>query len=201
MEQMKSYLVVLALLPVLVTVPSCPTGGSGSGKYTKDTFEFVHSRPPQQTGESVPHISIDTNTRASGPFGGTITSSLPCSVRLDYTDNHREYQSLVVTSIRITYGDDQPDATSEVLKRPQHIAAREYESVNSLSGGQVVRSKDWILSGELPKLITRLEPFRIQLEGHFTKEGSPTVPFTIDQQLEPKIYKSDKPAGEYLLDN
>ena len=192
--------VTLAVLPFLAAIPSCLPVGPPSGSYKVNTFEFVHSKPPENAGESIPNIWIDTNTNLSGLSGGTLTSSLPCAVKIDYTDNSFSFNSVTITSVKITYDDSTDDPSAETVELPIHIAAREYESVNSVTGGRIVKSKNWIISGEISNLVTRAEPFRLQMEGYFTKDKDTRIPFTIDEQFGIKTENSVKSAEEVLQD-
>jgi hypothetical protein len=192
--------VILALSPMLARIPSCLPGGPPSGTYRIDTFQFVHSKPSQNTGESIPNIWIDTNTKLSGLSGGTLASSLPCAVRIDYTDNSFSFKSAVFTSVKITYDDGTVEPAAEAVGLPIHIPAREYESVNSVAGGRIVKSKSWIISGEIPNLITRAAPFRLQMEGYVVKDNDIGLPFTIDEHFDIKTEDTVKSAKEVLLD-
>ena len=200
MYSIEKSVVILALVPMLAGIPSCLPVGPPSGTYKVNTFEFVHSKPPQNTGEAIPSIWIDTNMQLSGLSGGTLTSSLPCAVKIDYTDNSLSFKSIVFTSVKITYDDNTTDSSAEAVKFPLSIAAREYESVNSVTGGQIVKSKDWIISGEIPNLITRKQSFRLQMEGFFIKGNDITLPFTIDEHFDVKTEVSVKSAEDLLQD-
>lgn len=193
-------LALLALLTLVAGIPACTPPGPPSGTYTINTFEFVLSNPPQNVGESIPNIWIDTNTKLSGLSGGTMTSSLPCAVKIDYTDNSFTFKSAVFTVVKITYDDGTIDPSTEAVKLPLRIAAREYETVNSVAGGRIVKSKSWILSGAIPNVITRAEPFRLQIEGHFTTGDGTTIPFAIDQHFDIKTENAIKSAEELLQD-
>lgn len=200
MFTIEKSVVILALVPMLAGIPSCLPVGPPSGTYTVNTFEFVHSKPSQNAGESIPNIWIDTNTKLSGLSGGTLTSRLPCAVKIDYTDNSLSFKSAVFTSVKITYNDGTIDPSAEAVKLPFSIAAREYESVNSVTGGRIVKSKNWIISGEIPNLVTRAQPFRLQMEGYFIKDNDITCPFTIDENFDVKTEESVKSAEELLQD-
>lgn len=200
MYKIEKSVIILSLGPILAGIPSCLPVGPPSGTYTVDTFEFVHPKPPQNTGESIPNIWIDTNTKLSGLSGGTMTSSLPCGVKIDYTDNTFSFKSAVFTSVTVTYDEGTVDPSTEALKLPFSIAAREYESVNSVTGGRIEKNKNWIISGEIPNLVTRAEPFRLQMEGYFTKDSDIRLPFTIDEHFDVKREESVKSAEELLQD-
>lgn len=192
--------ILLALLPLLSGVPSCTPVGPPNGTYAVRTLEFVHTSPPQDDGMAIPHIWINTNTKLSSLFGGTLTSSLPCAVMIDYTDNTQSFKDAVVTSLEVAYDDDTIDPSLEAVKLPLHFDAREYEVVNSVAGGGIVTRKSWLISGRIPNVITRAEPFRLQMEGYFTKGDDTRLPFTIDQHFDIKTENAVKTAADVLQD-
>jgi hypothetical protein len=192
--------IILALMPMLAGIPACTPTGPPTGTYTINAFQFVPANPPQNTGESVPNIWIDTNAKLSSLSGGTLTSSLPCAVKIDYTDNGLSFKNAVITVVKVTYDDDTVDPSSEAVKLPLPIAANEYESVNSVAGGRIVKSKNRIMSGKIPNVITRAEPFRLQMEGYFTKDDGTRLPFKIDQHFDIKSEYAVKDAAEVLQD-
>lgn len=191
--------VLLALLPLLIGIPSCKRVGPPSGTYQINTFQFVVSNPPTNAGNPVPGVWIDTNTTVD-LSGGTVTSRLPCAVMIDYTDNDRVFKAAVFTCINVTYDDGTVEASTDAMKLPLRIAAREYESVNSVAGGRIVKTKSSLISGKTPKIITRAEPLRLQMEGHFVKADGGTVAFALDQHFDIKTENSVKPAAEVLQD-
>lgn len=191
--------VLLAAFPLLVGIPSCRRAGPPSGTFQVNTFQFVLSNPPANTGGPVPGVWINENT-AVDLSGGTVTSSLPCAVMIDYTDNDRAFKALVFTSITVTYDDGTAEASTDAMKLPMRIAAREYESVNSVAGGRIVKTKSSIMSGRTPKIITRAEPLRLQMEGHFVRSDGSEVAFTIDQHFDVRAENAVKPAMEVLQD-
>lgn len=191
---------ILALLLMLAAIPSCTPSGPPSGTYRIQTFEFVHASPPQNVGEAIPNIWIDTNLKLSSLSGGTLTSSLPCGLQIDYTDNSFSFKDVVFTSVKITYDDGSIDPPTDAVKLPLRIAAREYESVNSVAGGRIVTSKNWIISGSIPKVVTRAAPLRLQIEGYFSKDKSNNIPFAMDQHFDLKTEETTRSAEEVLQD-
>ena len=77
---------------------------------------------------------------------------------------------------------------------------RTIETVNSGTGGVIIRSKVRILSGEIEGVITLDAPLRLFIEGRFVKTDGTVVPFTIDQYWDPRFEQTTKPAGEVLQD-
>ena len=203
-------LALLALLTILAAMPPCIPIGPPTGNYKLNTFEFTLSNTPKNVGECIPNISIDTNRKLSGLAGGTLTSSLPGGMNFDYTDNTFSLESAVITSVTITYDDNSVDPSTEKLKLPLSIPAREYESVNSVAGGRIVKSKASIISTKIPNLISRKESFRLQIQGYFSKHNDNKasdnkhsdnrIPFTMDQHFEIKSEISNKSAAELLQD-
>jgi hypothetical protein len=191
---------LLALLPMLSGAPSCTPVGPPNGTYAVRTFEFVHTNPPQNNGEAIPNIWINTNTKVSSLYGGTLTSSLPCAVMMDYTDNTRSFKDAVITAVKVTYDDNTLDSAFEAVNLPLHFVAREYESVNSVAGGGIVTVKCGLISGRIPNVITHAEPFRLQLEGYFTRSDDTRLPFSIDQHFDIKTENSVKKAADVLQD-
>lgn len=200
MDAITRSMVIFILSPMLIGFLSCKPLGPPMGNYTINTFEFVQSNPPQNVGEAIPNIWIDTNLKLSSLHGGTLTSSLPCAVKIDYTDNGYAFQNAELTSLKITYDDDTVDPSTTTVKMPLRIPARTYETVNSMAGGRIVRSKAWIISGTIPNMITRAEPFRLQIEGYFTKDDGSRLPFSMNQHFELKTENSVKTAAEVLQD-
>jgi hypothetical protein len=191
---------IFMLSTLLAGIPSCIPTESPSGSYKIDTFEFVLSKPSKDVGEAIPNIWIDTNLKLSSLFGGTLKSSLPCSIKIDYTDNDAEFKNAEITSLRITYDDDTLVPSAKALALPLRIAAREYETVNSVAGGRIVKSKVWVISGSVPNAITFAAPFRLQLEGYFTKGDGSRIPFAMDQHFDVKTENTVKSAAEVLQD-
>lgn len=192
------------VIGVLATMPAgsarAATAAPPTGAYAVNTFEFVPSEPPQDVGEAVPNVWIDTNMKLSGLSGGTLTSSLPCAVRIDYTDNSLAFRSVVFTSVRVTYDDGAADPAARAVRLPLRIAAREYETVNSVAGGRIVKSKAWVVSGAIPDVVTRAVPFRLRIEGHFAKSGGEKVPFSIDRHFDIEEENAVRSAEEVLQD-
>lgn len=195
----KSKLVIVAAC-LSFTAVGCVGAEPPSGTYDVRTFRFVPVDQADPEGGPIPSIWIDTNTKLSGLYGGTLTSSLPCAVRLDYTDNQFEMKSLVVSDVRVTYDDRTKEPAVKELKLPIDLPARRYGSVNSVSGGRVVRSTTSVLSGEIPGVVTRAEPFRLKLQGHFLDHQGEKTPFVIKQSFRIEKENATKHAAEVLQD-
>lgn len=190
-------LVILTLLPMLAGLASCKPAVTPGTMFNVDTFQFVHSDPSANTGETVPYIWINSNT-AVNLYEKTVKSSLPCAVMIDYTDNNSAFRAVVFTSVKITYDDGEVDPPADAVDLPLRIAARQYESVNSMAGGRIVKTKSSILSGRMPGVITRTEPFRLEMEGYFERADGSRSAFTIDQHFNIESETAVKSAAEAL---
>lgn len=195
----KAAAVLVGLLLVLGTLQWCRRVMPPTGPMTVNTFEFVRTAPPAAGGGPTPHVWIDANTAVSFSES-TVTSSLPCAVMIDYTDNSEEFGALVFSVVKVTYDDGTVDPGAAGLKLPLRIKAREYETVNSMAGGRIVRSKVQILSGSIPGVVTRAEAFTLRLEGHFEKKDGERVAFTIDEHFDVKTERGVRNAADVLQD-
>jgi hypothetical protein len=151
-------------------------------------------------GGDGPGIWIDTNTELRGLWGGTIESHAPYAIAFDYTDDAADLEKLEFTRVAITYDDGASEPAATALTLPITVGARESETVNSMSGGRVVRSTVRVLSGRIPGVITRDASFRLVMEGRFVKKDGSVVPFAIDQRWDVVFERTTKPAGEVLQD-
>lgn len=197
---MKVALSLFALLAACAGMPSCNPLSPPSGTYTIDTVEFVPSNPGSQSAGPAPGIWIDTNTKLSGLSGGTVRSSKPYGLALDYTDSTFTFSSAEITGVKVIYDDGSIDPGASSLKLPLRIAAREHESINSVSGGRTVKSRDRVISGRIPGVIGRDEDFTLQIEGTFTKDDGSWLPFTIDQHYEIRTERGTRSAADVLKD-
>ena len=201
MMDVHRVVVTLAVLPCCAALQSCnqPTG-LPSGSYEVDTVRFVPSSPKPSTTGPAPGVWIDTNTELSSLSGGTLSSSLPYGVAIDYTDNGLGFKHAEITSIAITYDDGSVDAAIDAVKLPLRITAREYELVNSVAGGGIEKSKASIISAKIPDVITRAEPLTLRMEGRFVKDDESSVSFTIDEHFTVEKETATKSAEEVLVD-
>lgn len=197
----KGAVLLLVLSPFLATLQSCssPTGPP-SGVYKIDTVSFAPSNPRPVAAGTAPGIRVDSNTKLSSLAGGTLSSNLPYSLVINYTDNNADFQDVEITDVTVTYDDGAVEAATNKLDLPLRIAARQYEQVNSVSGGRIVKSNVSIIDGKIPGVVTRAESFALQVNGHFTKHDGSTIPFTIDEHFDAKFAKGVKSAAEVLQD-
>ena len=201
MRLLERAAIVLAVVPLFATMQSCSNMmGPPSGTYKVDTVRFVPSNPKTAATDPAPSIWINTNTELSSLSGGTLQSKLPYGLAFDYTDNDESFQNAEFTSFKVIYDDGSVEAATTKLKLPLRTAARQIESVNSVTGGRIVKSNVWVISGEIPDVVTRPKPLTLQMEGHFTKHDGSKVPFAIDEHFDVEIETSTQSAVEVLQD-
>lgn len=188
--------IAVTLLLLLVIAVSCIP----SWTYDIDTVQFILSNPQPKTDKPAPGVWIDTNVEISGMLGGTIKSFPPFDVAFNYTDVDRLYARAELTSITITYDDATIEKATDNLKLPLHVGAREYESVNSMSGGEIVKSKHMLISGRISGVITHEKPFTLKLKGHFKKQDGAKVSFEIDQHYDVKKETGKRSWSEVMKD-
>lgn len=192
---------------VVMLVPSCKPLASVSGTFTIDTATFKLDTTQSAGGLSGigpysdgPGIWIDTNTRLRGLWGGTVESRKPYAIAFDRTDNAGDLATLEFTRVEVTYDDGSKEPAAAALQLPITITPREYEAVNSVGGGQVVRSTVRVFTGRIPGAITRDESFRLVVEGRYAKTDGSVVPFMIDQRWLVRTEQGTRPAGDVLQD-
>ncbi|MGP1345914.1 MAG: hypothetical protein ACTS3F_04495 [Phycisphaerales bacterium] len=136
----------------------------------------------------------------SGLSGGTVKSHKPYDIAFDYTDNGGGFARLTFTGIEVVYDDGAREGSVDGLAMPWSVEARDYETVNSMSGGQVVRSTVSLLSGQIEGVIARDESFALRMEGYFTRKDGGVEAFVIDERWVVEVERGTKPAGEVLQD-
>ena len=189
-----------ALVFAMGTLQSCSPHSVPSGSYKIDTVRFVLSNHGSSGTQPAPGIWIDTNMKLRGFLGGTVKSSKPYGIAFDYTDNTFTFKTLEFSTVRLTYDDGMVEPSVKGLALPLRISVRKYETVNSVSGGGTVKAMTHILSGKIPGIVHRDEPFTLQIMGHFTKEDGTKVAFTIDQHYEIEKESTTRAAADVLQD-
>jgi hypothetical protein len=196
----------IARTPLLLATVAASGGLQGCWKqppipatFAVNSFTFIASAPTASDGKPRPGVWIDANTTLD-MTGGTLTSSLPCAVKLDYTDSTSTFEAAEITSVSITYDDGVIEPSLATLQLPLRINGRDYESVNSVAGGRIVRSVNRIVSGEVPGVVTRAEPFTLILSGSFITTDGRRIEFTIDQHFDIKTENAVKNAADVLQD-
>lgn len=163
---------LLTLMIACVVMPSCKPSGSVAGVHKFDTVTFDLTSPPPVSATPIPKVWLDTNMEVDGLIGGgNVKSKKPYHIRLDYTDNSSSLAALEITKVRATYDDGTVEAATKGLALPHRIAVRPYETVNSMSGGRIVKSTVNILSGVLKDAITRDESLTLEMDGFFTTKS------------------------------
>ena len=172
----------LALLLInVVVVPACCCTNLPIGNIQVNTVRFVPTDPNSGSTEPAPSIWIDTHTNLDFS-AGTLASSKPYDLSVDFTDNDTNFTAAEFNTVKIVYDDGTVDPAPE-RQLPRRIDGREYEATNSTGDGRVVKSKLWIISGKIPGVITRDQPFTLEISGRFIKQDGSEVPFTIEQAL------------------
>ncbi|MCW5756478.1 MAG: hypothetical protein KIT54_04495 [Phycisphaeraceae bacterium] len=195
---------------------ACKPVAMPTGTITIDTVTFVLDPPAPAASASspaaggpAPGIWIDTHIKATNPIGlgaasGSVTSRRPYDIAFDFTDNAASdadrFARLEITSVQITYDDGAAEPAAEALQVPIVVRPRAYETVNSVSGGRVVRSTLSLLSGTIPGVVTRDESFRLEIEGRFVGRDGTAVPFAIDQRWRAQREQTTKTAAEVYRD-
>ncbi len=199
---MKTSPTLLFLLLSCALVPSCKRTGAPSSttSYKVDTVTFIVSSTIPPAAGPVPKIHIDTNIKLSGLTGGSVKSSKPYSVGIDYTDTTFTFAAAEFTKVGISYDDGSIDPGTAALKLPLRILARPYDSINSVAGGAIVKTKLRVISGEIPGAISRDEPFTLRIEGHLIKDNGTKVPFAINREYDVVKDKATKAWGDVMQD-
>jgi hypothetical protein len=206
-KKQKHLLLILTLVLVavavvfVVVVPSCQFFMMMTGTYDVDTVTFKLTDPATATsgadGSREPSIWIETNI-SHDLWQKKIQSSKPYSIAIDKADTSFTYASAVFTKVQITYDDGTVETSKPSL--PFVMTARAYTATNSVSGGQIVKTKMRVISGKISDVITRDEPFTLQLEGYFTLDDGSQIPFKINQHYDVEIEQSKQPASGVMQD-
>lgn len=191
--------IVVAIVVLVVPVFKIITMMSGT--YAIDTVEFTLVDPSTATsgiaGSSEPGIWIDTNVEVK-IWQKKIESRKPYSIAIDKTDDSATYASAVFTKVDITYYDGSVETSRPQL--PLILKAEDYSITNSVSGGRIVTTTTRGIHGRIPDVITRDEPFTLQLEGHFLLDDGNRIPFHIQQEYDVRIDQSKKAAKDVMQD-
>ena len=197
---MKATVALICLLSFCALIPSCNQVNAGGGglSYKVDTVTFVAVAPVQPAAGPQPNVHIDTNMKMSGMFGGTIKTSAPYSIGIDYTDETFTYAEAEFTKVVVSYDDGTDDPGAVAQKLPLRIAARPHETTNSVAGGRIVKTKLRVISGKIPGVITRDMPFTLRLEGNLIKNDGSKIPFAIKHKYDVVRDKSTRTWSEVM---
>lgn len=199
---MKATLALICLLCSCALIPSCNQGNAGGRglSYKVDTVTFVAVAPVPPAAGPQPNVHIDTNMKMSGMFGGTIKTSAPYSIGIDYTDETITCAAAEFTKLGVSYDDGTDDPGAAAQKLPLRIAARPYETTNSMAGGRIVKTKLRVVSGKIAGVITRDMPFTLRLEGSLIKDDGTKIPFAIEHKYDVVRDKGTRPWSEVMSD-
>jgi hypothetical protein len=125
--------------------------------------------------------------------GGNVKSKKPYHIRLDYTDNSTTLKALEITKVSVRYDDGTVEVATKGLTLPLQIPVRSYETVNSVTGGRIVKSIVNTFSGVLRDAITRDESLTLEMEGFFTTKVGARQSFTIDHRYIVRLDKGTRP--------
>lgn len=185
----------------LVLAGSLATSCMGGGDYKFDTVIFRPAGKIPPAAGPAPGIHIDTNMQVSGLMGGTVKTSKPYSIGIDYTDVTFTFAEIEFTEVTVTYADGTTDPGAAALKMPLRIQARPYEAVNSVAGGAIVKTRMRVISGNIPGAINRDMAFTLRLEGKLVKDDGSRIPFTIKRAYDVVTDKSTRPWAEVMRDS
>ena len=189
---------VVAVVVVLYALASCTNGFRFN--YRMDTVRFVGAGAIAPALGPAPNIHIDTNLRVSSMIGGTVTTSRPYSIGIDYTDTTFTASEMVFTSVTVTYSDGTSDPGAAALDLPLRIQARPYESTNSGTGGRIFTTKMRVISGRIPGVIKHDMPFTLRLEGKLVNDDGSEAPFAIERSFDVITDERTRPWGEVMQD-
>jgi hypothetical protein len=191
----KSAARVALLLTVCFLATSCKHGGD----YQFDTVTFRVSEADPPLG-SAPNVHIDTNLTVSGMWGGTVRTSKPYSIGLEYTDETFTCAAAEIARVSVTYADGTTDPGAAALTLPVRFPSRTYECTNSVAGGRIVKTNLRVISGKIPGAVTRDQPFALRVEGKLIRDDSTSIPFAVQCKYEVVTNKTTKPWGEVMQD-
>jgi len=161
------------LFSIFAFLSSCIT------RYDRAVFDPVRDKNYAQTG--VPDTHIDTNDTSG--LNGIIKSTKPYDIWLHYPKAHPEtaafIESVVITKFTVTYADGTVDPGTKALKLPMRINTFVYDGPDRNSDGSINHSKNRRIEKEMIGVVSRDEPFTLQIEGRFTKYSGTTNPFKI----------------------
>lgn len=202
MENVKAFLSTILIIFLCLSVASCKRGitHATTAPYKFDTVNFLLKGTNSLSVGPAPQIYIDTNIEVSGLTGGTVKSSKPYSVKIDFTDETLSFSKAELKKVEVIYEDGTTDSGIAGLALPIIIPARPYEIINSGTGGSITKSNVRLVSGELPDIISRDEPLSVHIEGSLVKDNGTVIPFEIHEEYEVKIDTGTKAWQDVMLD-
>lgn len=165
----KSYV----LFSIFTLLSSCIT------RYDRAEFDPVRDKNYAQAGTPSTYI----NTNDTSGWNGFIKSTKPYDIWLHYPNAHPEtaayIESVVLTKFTVTYADGTVDPGTKALNLPMRIKTFVYQGPDRNADGSINHSKDRRIEKEIIGVVSRDEPFTLQIEGRFTKYSGTTIPFKI----------------------
>ena len=176
----KTFVLYSVLFSIYTLLSSCIT------RYDRAEFDPVRDKSYARTG--VPNTHIDTNDTSG--WNGFIKSTKPYDIWVLYPNAHPEtaahMESVVLTKFTVTYADGTVDPGTKALKLPMRIKTFVYEGSDRNPDGSINHSKDRRIEKEMIGVVSRDEPFTLQIEGRFIKYNGTSIPFTIKQKYNMK---------------
>lgn len=176
----KTFVLNSVLFSIYTLLSSCIT------RYDRAEFDPVRDKSYARTG--VPNTHIDTNDTSG--WNGFIKSTKPYDIWVLYPNAHPEtaahMESVVLTKFTVTYADGTVDPGTKALKLPIRIKTFVYEGSDRNPDGSINHSKDRRIEKEMIGVVSRDEPFTLQIEGRFIKYNGTSIPFTIKQKYNMK---------------
>lgn len=185
---------IATLLAACFMLTSCKEGPN----YEVDCVTFKLAGAVKPAAGPQPNIHVATQLKMSGLFGGTIKSSAPYSIAIDYTDETFTFAEVEFTKVDVSYDDGAVDPGTAALKLPLRIPARPYESVNSVSGGHIEKTRGRVISGTIPGVISRDKPVTVLIEGNLIKDDGERIPFVIKDKYDVTREKRTVPWSEVM---
>jgi len=169
----KTFVLYSVLFSIYTLLSSCIT------RYDRAEFDPVRDNNYARTG--VPGTHIDTNDTSG--WNGIIKSTKPYDIWVHYPKAHPEtaayIESVVITNFTVTYADGTVDPGTKALKLPMRIKTFVYQGSDRNPDGSINHSKDRRIEKEMIGVVSRDEPFTLQIEGRFIKYNGTSIPFTI----------------------
>lgn len=169
----KTFVLSSVLFSIYTLLSSCIT------RYDRAEFDPVRDKNYART--SVPSTHIDTNDTSG--WNGFIKSTKPYDIWVLYPIAHPEtaayLESVVLTKFTVTYADGTVDPGTKALKLPMRIKTFVYQGADRNPDGSINHSQDRRIEKEMIGVISRDEPFTLQIEGRFIKYNGTSIPFTI----------------------
>ena len=182
MSLMKSPIAKILGVLALIVVLAASAWVLSSYEYDTVTFVPVGHAAPAAAPE--PSVQIRTDMKMSGMFGGTVKSIAPYSIGIDYTDETFTFSEAEITKVVVEYEDGTNDPRVAALKSPLRLPARPHESINSVSGGRIVKTEQRVISGTIPDVVSFDKPVTILIEGHFRKDDGAKILFVIRRKYD-----------------